>query len=96
MLFRSAYYVIGRSLNGVLIEGTFCAGGDTRFGFICDLINMWCAILPLASIAAFVLKWPVMAVYFLLNLDEIGKIPFEIAHYRKYKWLNNLTNGGTT
>ena len=91
MSFISAYYVIGRSLNGVLIEGTFCAGGDTRFGFLCDLINMWCFIIPLASLAAFVLKWPVMAVYFILNLDEICKIPFEIRHYRKYKWLKNLT-----
>ena len=92
MGFISAYYVVGRSLNGVLIEGTFCAGGDTRFGFICDLINMWVFIIPLASLAAFVLKWPVMAVYFILHLDEIGKIPFEIAHYRKYKWLKNLTD----
>ena len=91
MGFISAYYVVGRSLNGVLIEGTFCAGGDTRFGFLCDLVNMWCFIIPLASLAAFVLKWPVMAVYFILNLDEICKIPFEIRHYRKYKWLKNLT-----
>ncbi|MBQ7432258.1 MAG: MATE family efflux transporter [Lachnospiraceae bacterium] len=91
MLYISTYYVIGKSSNGVLIEGTFCAGGDTRFGLICDFINMWCVIIPLASLGAFVWKWPVMVVYFVLNLDEIGKIPFELWHYRKYRWLNNLT-----
>lgn len=91
MLLISAYYLIGRSLNGVLVEGTFCAGGDTTFGFLCDLINMWCIIIPLACLAAFVWKLPVMAVYFILNLDEMTKIPVEIAHYRKYKWLRNLT-----
>ena len=90
----SALYLVGKSLNGVLIGGLFCAGGDTRFGFLCDLINLWCVIIPLAALAAFVLKWPVMAVYLILNFDEIGKIPFEIAHYRKYKWLRNLTHGG--
>ena len=75
----------------VLIEGTFCAGGDTRFGFLCDLVNMWIVILPIAALAAFVWHWPVMAVYFVLHLDEIGKIPVEIAHYRTYRWSNNLT-----
>lgn len=91
MLLISAYYLIGRSLNGALVEGSFCAGGDTKFGFLCDLVNMWCIIIPLASLAAFVWKLPVMAVYFILNLDEIDKIPVEITHYRKYQWVRNLT-----
>ena len=92
MLLISSYYVIGKSLNSAMVSGLFCAGGDTRFGFLCDLINMWVFIIPLASLAAFVLKWPVMAVYFILSLDEICKIPIEIRHYRKYKWLKNLTD----
>ena len=100
MLYISSYYTIGRSLNGVLINGIFCSGGDTRFGFWCDLINMWVFIIPISALAAFVLHAPVMIVYFLLNLDEIGKIPFELMHYRKKKWLKNLTiegkeNGGS-
>lgn len=91
MLLISAYYVVGKSLNGVLIEGTFCAGGDTKFGFYCDLINLWFVIIPIASLFAFILHAPVMIVYFILNLDEIDKIPVEWFHYKKYKWLNNLT-----
>lgn len=91
MLLISAYYVVGKSLNGVLIEGTFCAGGDTKFGFYCDLINLWFVIIPIAALFAFILHAPVMVVYFILNLDEIDKIPIEWIHYKKYKWLNNLT-----
>lgn len=34
---------------------------------------------------------PVPVVYFLLNPDEIGKIPVVIRHFRKYKWVKNLT-----
>ena len=37
-----------------------------------------------------------MTVYSLLNPDEIGKIPFEVAHYKKGKWINNLTGGADT
>ena len=91
MMLISSYHVIGKSLNSTMVGGIFTAGGDTRFGFICDLINMWAFVIPLASLAAFVFKWPVPVVYFLLNLDEICKIPFEIHHYRKYKWVKNLT-----
>ena len=91
MMCMSSVCVVGKSLNSTMVGGIFTAGGDTRFGFLCDLINMWGFILPLASVAAFWLHLPVPAVYFLLNLDEICKIPFEIHHYRKYKWVKKLT-----
>ena len=94
MGYISAYYVIASSFNSTLVAGVFTAGGDTRFGFWCDLINMWGVILPVSALAAFRLHAPVMTVYFLLNLDEIGKIPFEVAHYRKGKWIKNLTDSG--
>ena len=61
------------------------------FGLKCDTINMWLVIVPMGLLAAFVLKLPVPVVYFLLNLDEFTKIPAEWLHYRKYKWVRNLT-----
>ena len=90
MLMMCSYYILGRSINSTLIGGIFSAGGDTRFGFICDTITMWAFIVPVGFISAFVLNWPVMVVYFLLNLDEIIKIPVVIIHYRKYKWVKNI------
>lgn len=92
MMAISSGSVVAKSLNSTMISGIFVAGGDTRFGFLCDLINMWGFIIPISAFAAFVLRAPVPVVYFLLNLDEICKIPFEVSHYRKYKWLRNLTN----
>ena len=91
MLFMCTYYMIGRTLNTMLINGIFTAGGDTRFGFWCDLINLWVVIIPAALIAAFLLKAPVLVVYFILYLDEFTKIPAEIIHYKKYKWVKNIT-----
>ncbi|HIZ40544.1 MAG TPA: MATE family efflux transporter [Candidatus Anaerobutyricum stercoris] len=91
MLFVCSYYLIGKSFSATVIGGIFSAGGDTRFGLICDTINMWAIIVPVGCIAAFVLHLPVPAVYFLLNLDEFTKMPLEIWYYRKYRWVKNIT-----
>jgi Na+-driven multidrug efflux pump len=91
MLFINTYYVMGEAVNTTLIAGVFRAGGDSRFGFICDTIDMWCYAVPLGFIAAFCWKLPVMWVYFLLCTDEFVKWPWVIRHYRSGKWLNNIT-----
>lgn len=91
MLFVCSYYLIGKSFSATVIGGIFSAGGDTRFGLICDTINMWAIIVPMGCIAAFVLHLPVPVVYFLLNLDEFTKMPLEIWYYRKYRWVKNIT-----
>ncbi len=91
MLLINTYYVMGAAVNTTLIAGVFRAGGDSRFGFICDTIDMWCYAVPLGFLAAFVFKLPVMWVYFLLCTDEFVKWPWVIRHYRSGKWLNNIT-----
>lgn len=42
-------------------------------------------------LAAFVFRLPVLTVYFLLNLDELIKLPAVYQHYRKYRWVRDLT-----
>lgn len=91
MLLINAYYIMGIAVNTTLIAGVFRAGGDSRFGLICDTITMWCYAVPLGFLAAFVFKLPVMWVYFLLCTDEFVKWPWVIRHYRSGKWLNNIT-----
>lgn len=91
MLLFCSWYMVGKAVNCSTIAGIFCAGGDTRFGFLCDSINMWGVIVPLSLIAAFVLHLPVLAVFFVMNLDEITKLPVVYRHYKKYGWVNNLT-----
>ena len=91
MLLMNSYYVMGAAVNTTLIAGVFRAGGDSKFGFICDTIDMWCYAVPLGFFAAFVLKLPVMWVYFLLCTDEFVKWPWVIRRYKSGKWLNNIT-----
>ena len=91
MLVMCSIYMVGKSVNCTTIAGIFCAGGDSKFGFVCDSVTMWCVTVPLGLIAAFVLKLPVLVVYFIINLDEIIKLPAVYRHYIKYKWVRNLT-----
>lgn len=91
MLYICSYYMIGKSINSTVIAGIFCAGGDTKFGLLCDSITMWVIIIPIGAFAAFIFHLPVLAVYFILNLDELIKLPAVYRHYKQYKWVKNLT-----
>ena len=91
MLLINTYYIMGAAVNTTLIAGVFRAGGDSRFGLICDTIDMWVYAVPLGFLAAFVFKLPVLWVYFLLCTDEFVKWPWVIRHYRSGKWLQNIT-----
>ncbi len=91
MMVIMAFYMIGRSCNTVIINGIFAAGGDTLFDVYSLAVTMWCFAIPLAALGAFVFHWPILLVYGCTCLDELGKIPWVMYHYRKYKWVKDLT-----
>ena len=91
MMVIMSVYMIGRSVNTVIINGIFGAGGDTLFDVYSLAVCMWGIAIPLALLGAFVFHWPVLAVYACTCLDEVGKIPWVMLHYRKYKWVKDLT-----
>ena len=91
MLLICSYYMIAGSINNMVIGGIFCAGGKSKFGCICDGVVLWLIVMPAALSAAFYFKLPVLAVYFILCLDECIKIPIVFWYYRKYTWAQNLT-----
>lgn len=91
MMWINTYYITGAALNTTFIAGIFRAGGDSKFGFKCDIIDMWCYAVPLGLLSAFVFKFPVKVVYFLLCTDEFVKWPWVFKHFYSYKWANNIT-----
>ena len=95
MIVVCAINLIGMSNNSAIISGIFPAGGDTKFGMICDTITLWCVIVPLGFLSAFVWKLPIWVVYAIINMDEWVKIPAVFVHYKKYLWVKNLTREGT-
>lgn len=91
MMLINVYYIMGTAVNTTMITGIFRSGGDSRFGFVCDLIDMWGYAVPLGLLTAFVLKLPVLWVYFFLCTDEFVKWPWVFHHYKSKKWLKNIT-----
>lgn len=91
MMLIMAFYMIGRAVNTIIINGIFAAGGDTMFDMYSLAVTMWCIAVPLAAAGTFLLDWPVLVVYACTCLDEVGKIPWVMHHYRKNKWVRDLT-----
>lgn len=91
MMCIMAVYMIGRCVNTITINGVLDGGGDTIFDMYSLAVCMWGIAIPLALLGAFVFHWPVLAVYACTCLDEVGKIPWVMIRFRKYKWVQDLT-----
>lgn len=86
-----AVTVIGSSYEAPCLCGIVSGGGDTKFVFKNDIIFMWCMVLPLAVLSAFVFKWPVPVTFFILKSDQISKCLVAIPKVNRYKWIKVLT-----
>lgn len=91
MMAIMSFYMIGRAVNSILINGVFDCGGDTLFDMYSLAICMWGIAIPLAALGTFVFHWPVLLIYACTCLDEVGKIPWTLYHFKKYKWVKDLT-----
>lgn len=91
MIIVMAVYMIGRCVNTIVINGVLTAGGDTLYDMYSLFITMWCIALPLAALGTYYFHWPVVVIYACTCLDEVGKIPWTMYHFSKYKWVKDLT-----
>lgn len=91
MMIVMSIYMFGRYFNTIVINGVFAAGGDTLFDMYSLAVTMWGIAVPLAALGTFVFHWPIFLVYACTCLDEVGKIPWVIFHFKKYKWVKDLT-----
>lgn len=91
MMIMTTWRLVGEGINTCLICGCFRGGGDSGFGMKIDTIFMWLVAVPLMAAAAYLFELSPMWVYFVMTLDEYEKMPVVFVHYRKYKWLTNIT-----
>ena len=91
MMIFCGFNMMAQAVATVVLDGIFTAGGDTHFDMMTNVRVMWFFTIPLGILAAFVLKWPPMAVYCIVNSDEIVKMPLVYRHYKTFVWLRNLT-----
>lgn len=86
-----AVTVIGSSYEAPSLCGIVSGGGDTKFVFKNDIIFMWCMVLPLAFLSAFVFQWPVPVTFFILKSDQLTKCLVAVVKVNRFKWIKTLT-----
>lgn len=83
--------VVFQSLGVNLMMGVLRGGGDSRFVLINDILFMWLIAIPCGFIAAFVLEFPIMLVFFIIKCDEILKSIVSVFRVHSGKWVKDVT-----
>ena len=83
--------IIGMSYQMPTNLGIVRGGGDTRYVMIMDFISIWCIVLPLSYVMAFVLNASPIVVLWCLNLDQIFKCVPAFLKCNFGHWAKKLT-----
>ena len=81
----------GTAYQMPVATGIIRGGGDAKFVLFNDLISIWGIVLPVSFLAAFVFKWPPVAVIACLNADQVFKCGAAFIKVNRYKWMKKLT-----
>ena len=82
--------VIGTAYQNAVHTGIVRSGGDTAFVFKVDTIFMWCIVLPMSFLSAYVFKWPLVVTFICLKGDQILKCFIAFWKVNYGKWLKNV------
>lgn len=83
--------VVFQSCGVTLMMGVLRGGGDAKFVLLNDIIFLWLVAIPCGFLSAFVLKWPIAAVFFVVKSDEIIKSIIAAIRVLSGKWVRNVT-----
>ena len=85
------FVMVGMSYQMPVSSGIIRGAGDARFSLILNLVSVWCIVMPLTFLSAFVWKWPAPAVVCVIQSDQIFKVLPIFLRFRSYKWIKKLT-----
>lgn len=71
--------------------GIVRGGGDAKYVLRLDIISIWCIVLPVSALAAFVFNWHPVAVIFCLNADQVFKCVPAVIKVNRFNWIRKLT-----
>lgn len=100
-LSRTFIYILSVTIIGSCYEapslcGIVSGGGDTKFVLYNDIIFMWCIVLPLSALSAFVWHLPIPVTFFFLKSDQILKCFVAVVKVNRFKWIKQLTRNDET
>lgn len=81
----------GTAYQMPVATGIIRGGGDGKFVMVNDIISIWCIVIPLSFLAAFVFHWPPLAVVICLNSDQVFKCGAAAIKCNRYRWIKKLT-----
>lgn len=91
LLLVIALIMLARVINIIFQMGILKAGGDTLYSMIIEIGGIWLVGVPLAAIAAFILKLPVYYVMAIAATEELVKMIAAYYRFFSNKWIHNLT-----
>ncbi|MBV8214268.1 MAG: MATE family efflux transporter, partial [Verrucomicrobia bacterium] len=77
-------------LNNALGTGILPSGGDTKFVLLIHVISSYAVGLPIAALAALLLRWGAPSAFGSKALEELLKSALLFARYRKRAWQREL------
>lgn len=83
--------VIGTAYEAPCLCGIVSGGGETSFVLKNDIIFMWCIVLPLSALSAFVFKFPVAVTFACLKADQILKCFVAFFKVNSFNWVKTVT-----
>lgn len=81
----------GTAYQMPVATGIIRGGGDGKFVMVNDIISIWCIVIPLSFLAAFVFHWSPLAVVICLNSDQVFKCGAAAIKCNRYRWIKKLT-----
>ena len=81
-----------KACNMCILIGLVRAGGDTRFGMICDTFIMWLIAIPLAYSVSVYTALPPWVIYMCLFSEEPLKLLLGLWRIKSGKWLHSVTD----
>ena len=77
-------------LNMILGGGIIRSGGKTKYTMWIDIIGTWGLGVPLGLLAAFVWKFPIEYVYFILSMEECVRLGISLVLFKKKTWMESI------
>ncbi|MCR5081891.1 MAG: MATE family efflux transporter [Parasporobacterium sp.] len=83
--------IIGTCYEYPVMAGIIAGGGDTKYEAIVDNLFMWCFVIPMSALSAFVFAWPPIVTFIFLKSDQILKCIPNAIYCNSYKFIKDRT-----
>ncbi|MEG1755358.1 MAG: MATE family efflux transporter [Clostridia bacterium] len=91
MLFIYAVDLSIRNIPYMEVVGIFRAGGDTKYGLLCDAAVQYIVVLPAVIFCGMVLKLPFLTTYIIMIVvDDVSKLCLTLPHFIRMKWIKPI------